>query len=94
MFLLVTSMRAKSSEIWIGIRYLVNIKSSRNNNINLLDKYNELINDQLPIANKFNDYFSIISSVIKNKIPNTNGSYKDYFKKKDKDGNLLINCNN
>ena len=46
------------------------------------------------LANKFNDYFSTIGSVNKNKIPNTNGSYKDYFKEKDKDGNLLINCNN
>ena len=38
--------RAKSSEIWKGIRSLVNIKPSRNININLLDKNNELINDQ------------------------------------------------
>ena len=35
--------------------------------------------------------FKTISLLCKNKIPNTNGSYKDYFKKKDKDGNLLIN---
>ena len=42
--------RAKSSEIWKGIRSLVNIKSSRNNNINLLDKNNGLINDQLLIG--------------------------------------------
>ena len=46
------------------------------------------------IANKFNDYFSTIGSVINNKIPSTNGSYKDNSKKKDKDGHLLINCNN
>ena len=46
----------------------------RNNKINLLDKNNELINDQLLIANKFNDYFSTIGSVIKNKLPNTNGN--------------------
>ena len=74
--------RAKSSEIWKGIRSLVNIKSSRNNNINLLDKNNELINDHLLIANKFNEYFSTIGSVINNKIPSTNGTYKDYFNKK------------
>ena len=61
-----------------------------------VDKNNELINDHLLIANKFNDYFATIGSVINNKIPSTNGNYKDYFNnnKKDKDGNLLINCNN
>ena len=75
--------RTKSSEIWKGIRSLVNIKSSRNNNINLLGKNNELINDHLLTA-KFNDYFSTIGSVINNKITSTNGSYKHYFKKRTK----------
>ena len=37
--------RAKSSDIWKGIRSVVNVKSSRNNNINLLDKNNDLIKD-------------------------------------------------
>ena len=60
--------RAKSWENWKGIRALVNIKSSTNNNINLLDKNNDLINDQLNIANKFNDYFSTIGSAVTNKI--------------------------
>ena len=74
--------RAKPSEIWNGIRSLVNIKLSRNNNINLLDKNNELINDQLLVANKLNEYFSTIGFVIKNKIPYTNVSSKDYLKKR------------
>ena len=71
--------RAKSSEIWKGIGSLVNINHLEIRNINLFNKKNELINDQLLIANKFNGYFSTIGSVIKNKIPDTNGSYKDYF---------------
>ena len=56
------------SEIWKGIRYLVNIKSLTNKNINLLDNNNnDLLNNSLEIANRFNDYFSTIGSSIEKK---------------------------
>ena len=60
---------AKSFEIWKGIRSLVNIKSSTNKNINLLDNNNnDLLNKSLKITNRFNDYFSTIGSSIEKKI--------------------------
>ena len=76
----------KSSEIWKGIKSLVNIKSSNCNSINLLDKHKNLVNDQKKIVNKFNDYFVTVGSSIANRIPTVTGSYKDYMKK--------INCAN
>ena len=68
--------KAKSSEIWKGIRSLVNIKSSTNKNINLLDNNNnnnnnDLLNNSLKITNRFNDYFSTIGSSIEK----VNGCY-------------------
>ena len=49
--------RDKSSEIWKGIRNVVNVKSSNIANINLFDNDKNLISDQKNIANKFNEYF-------------------------------------
>ena len=37
--------KQKSSEIWKGIRSLVNLKSSKTHNIKLLDKNNNLVSD-------------------------------------------------
>ena len=39
----------------------------------------------------FNNHFSTIGSKIEQKIPIVPGSYKDYFNKKDINGNLLFN---
>ena len=69
----------KTSEIWKGIRTLVNIKSNNNSIINLLDENNNIINDQKIIANKFNNYFTSIGPNIEKKIPNVNGNYSDYL---------------
>ena len=71
---------------------LVNIKSSKNKNINILHNNNDLLNNSLKIANK--DYFSTIGSAVEKKISNINGRYKDYFSIIDKHGKLIINCNN
>ena len=86
--------KQKSSEIWKGIRTLVNIKSSKSSNIKLLDKNNNLVSDSMKIANIFNDHFSSIGSKVDQKIPYTPGNFKDYFNKKDKDGKLFINPSN
>ena len=86
--------RNKSSEIWKGIKSLIQMKSTSKQSIRLMDKHNNLFSDHLAIANKFNDYFSTIGSFVEQKIPNITGNYKDYFKVKDKNGKLIVNCNN
>ena len=70
----------KSSEIWKGIRSLVNIKSSSKDKISLLDENNNLINDEIEIVNKFNDYFVSIGSLIESKIPTSIGTFCEYLK--------------
>ena len=84
----------KSSEIWKGIRSLVNINSTTSFNIKLLDENNKLIINPKKISNIFNDHFSTLGSKIEQKIPFESGNYKDYFNKKDKNGNLFINSAN
>ena len=81
----------KSSEIWKGIRSLVNLKSSKTSNLKLLDINNNLVSDQKKISNTFNNYFASIGSKIQQKIIFAQGHYKEYFRKKDKYGNLIIN---
>ena len=83
----------KSSEIWKGIRSLVNINSTTSFNIKLLDE-NKLIINPKKISNIFNDHFSTLGSKIEQKIPFELGNYKNYFNKKDKNGNLFINSAN
>ena len=84
----------KSSEIWKGIRSLVNIKSCKPSNIKLFDENNNLVSDPKKISSTFNDYFSTIGSKIEQKIPFVPGNFKDYFNKRDKDGKLVINSHN
>ena len=81
----------KSSEIWKGIRSLVNLKSSKSTNIKLLDENNNLVSDHKKISNIFNDYFSTLGPNIAQKIPCIPGSFKDYFNKRNKNGKLIIN---
>ena len=51
-------------------------------NINLLDNNNDLLNNSLKNANKFNDYLPTICFAIEKKISKTNGCYKDFPIKK------------
>ena len=81
----------KASEIWKGIRSLVNIKSSKVSKIKLLDKNDNLISHPKKIANTFNDHFSTIGSNNEQRIPHAPGNFKDYFSKKDSNGKLLLN---
>ena len=52
--------KKKSSDIWKGIRSLVNIKPAKTSNIKLMDENKNLISDPQKIANIFNDHFSTI----------------------------------
>ena len=92
--LLTDKNKHKLSEIWKGIRTLVNVKSSQSSSIKLLDRNNNLIADPKKICNTLNNNFSTIGSKIEPKIPFTPGNFKDYFNKKDGNGNLIINSAN
>ena len=67
----------KSSDIWKGIRSLVNIKPSKTSNIKLMDENENLISDPRKIANIFNDHFATIGSNVQQKIPIERGNFKD-----------------
>jgi len=86
--------RNKSSKIWKSIRDLVNLNPAKSSNINLMNSENNLITNPLKIANIFNDHFSTIGPKIEQKIPFTEGSFKDYFSKKDENGKLCISSPN
>ena len=59
--------KQKSSEIWKGIRSLVNIKSSKSSTIKLLDENSNLVSDPNKISCVFNNYFSTIGHITFNK---------------------------
>ena len=86
--------KLKSSEVWKGIRSLVNIKASKSTSIKLLNDNENLVSDPQVISYMFNNYFSSIGPKIERKIPIVPGSPKDYFKRKGINGKLLINPNN
>ena len=52
--------KQKSSDIWKGIRSIVNVKSTKSSIIKLLDENNNLVSDSKKISQKFNNYFSTI----------------------------------
>ncbi len=86
--------KLKSSEIWKGIRSLVNIKASKLSSIKLLNENENVVSDPKIISNVFNSYFSTIGPEIERKIPTVPGSFKDYFNRKGENGKLLINPSN
>ena len=86
--------KQKSSDIWKGIRSLVNIKASKVSSLKLLTENNNLISDSRTISNTFINYFSSIGQSIDSKIPHVPGDFKDYFRKKDVNGKACINPSN
>ena len=82
----------KSSDIWKGIKSLVNLESAKTNIIKLLDKNKNLISDPKKISNTFNNYF--FGPKIEQKIPHQPGNFKDYLNNKDSSGKLIINSTN
>ena len=83
--------KLKSSEIWKGIRSLVNIKASKVSSVKLLNESHNIISDSREISTIFNNYFSTIGPSIESKIPSVPGSFRDYFEKKDETGKQFIN---
>ena len=83
--------RKKSSEIWRGIRSLVNVKKSKSSNIKLQDSDGNLITDPKKIADMFNDHFATVGHKVQQKIPVEKGSFLDYMNKRDKNGKVIIN---
>ena len=84
--------KKKSSDIWKGIKSIVNIKPSKSSSIKLMDDNKNLISDPLKIANIFNDHFSTLGKKVQEKIPSdSSGSFTDYMNKKDENGKLFIN---
>ena len=81
----------KASDIWKGIRSLVNIKPTKASSIKLFDENKNLISDPRKIVNVFNDHFSTIGTKVQEKIPVEPGNFKDYLNKRDKNGKLYIN---
>ena len=83
--------KAKSSDIWKGIRSLVNIKPTKSSTFKLLDENKNLISDPRKIVDVFNDHFATIGTKVQQKIPVEQGNFKDYLNKRDKNGKLYIN---
>ena len=83
--------RKKSSEIWKGIRSLVNIKQKKDCSIKLRDASNNVISDSSKIANIFNRHFASIGYKVQQKIPSNSGSFTDFMNKRDKEGKIIIN---
>ena len=81
----------KASDVWKGIRSLVNIKASKTSSIKLLDENNNLISDSSKIANIFNDFYSTLGSNVQQKIPNQTGDYRSYLRKRSPNGKPFIN---
>ena len=84
--------KKKSSEVWKGIRSLVNIKQTKTNLFKLKIQ-DQLISDPKKVANTFNMHFSTLGSNVQKKIPVEAGSFKDFLTKRNKDGKLHINPN-
>ena len=71
----------KTSEIWKGIRKLVNISKNKNSMTNLLDQNKNFISNHDKIVNIFTDYFVSIGSAISRRIKYIAGNYRDYLEK-------------
>ena len=81
----------KTSEIWKGIRGLVNISAPRSSNFKLLDDDGNLLSDMSKISNVFNNHFSSIGAKVGSKIPPGRGSYRDFLNKRDQNNELSLN---
>ena len=59
----------KYSNVWKGIRSLVNMKSSKSSNYKLMDENESIITDPGKIANIFNDTFLTVGKKVDQKVP-------------------------
>ena len=83
--------RKKTTEIWKGIKSLVNIKCLYNSSYKLLDANNNLISNQKQMANIFNNYFVNIGLDIEKKISKVkSGNINDYINNINCDKTLFL----
>ena len=85
------SNKKKTSEIWKGIRELVNTSKSKSSSYKLLGLTGNLISDTNIIANKFNLHFSTIGQQVALKIPPGKGNFRDFLTKRDNNNTPFIN---
>ena len=78
--------KQKSSDIWKGIRSLVNIKSLKFSTFKLLDNNHNLISEPQKISIIFNDHFASTGSAKE--------QFKDYLNKKIINGRLHLDPSN
>ena len=83
--------KQKSSDIWKGIRSLVNIKPLKSSSFKLLNDNKNLISDPSKISNIFSNHFATIGSVIEQNIPYAYGHIKNYFNMKNYEGQFHFN---
>ena len=77
--------------VWKSIRSLVNLKPGKKSSIKLMDDQQNIISDSKTIANIFNDHFSTLGAKVQDKIPQQEGSYSSYLRKKLPNGKSAIN---
>ena len=77
--------------VWKSIRSLVNMKPGKNSTIKLMDENKNIISDSKIIGNVFNDHFSTLGAKVQQKIPHEEGDFREYLKRKDKNGKAIIN---
>ena len=83
--------RKKTSEIWKGIKSLVNIKCLYNSSYKLLDANNNLISNQKQMANIFNNCFVNVGHDIEKKISKVkSGNINDYINNINCDKTLFL----
>ena len=73
------SNKTRTSEIWKGIRELVNTSKSKSSTYELSGVNRNLISDINVIVNKFNNYLSSIGEQASITIPPGNGNFWDYL---------------
>ena len=83
--------KQKTSEIWKGIKRLVNISIPKSTVFKLVDGEGNLISEMRKICNIFNNHFSTIGSKVGSKIPPGHGSYQDFLNIYDSNNDFLLN---
>ena len=59
--------------------------------IKLMDENENVISDPSVIGNIFNDHFSTLGAKVQQKIPDIDGDFREYLRKKDKFNKAVIN---
>ena len=70
------------NKVWQGVNPIIATNNPKNNRPPsiYINNENETSSEPIPIANKFNEYFSSVADLIRSKIPVSSKSYTDYLK--------------